>query len=381
MRGGPAEKSSILHFQHSFGCGCFGADECCVDEEGNRIEELSPDILNELEGGLNSGKEKEIIVAVLDTGIVAELIPSEYLWVNPDVENAAELIGDTTSGVHGRNFVVDPEPQVQTRDGIRYLGDPVTMDLRDEHPQLHGTMMAAYIINQFRNSEYAVKIMVLKTHNANGLGNLDDIYRAIHYAKYYGAHFINASWAFPATDPESYSILKDVIQRDLAKAGTMMVTVSGNVYMEDPTRKFYPAKFGKRSDHPAMGVMVAATVSKDKTHVSPSEARSNLFVDFGVPCDREIGERYVFSLPLGTESGSPCYLQGSSVACAVATGFLAAKLPQMLFDHKPARSKLGVLEYGDAAMFSNSSALAEGVIGGRVLNLSNGEVQTLGDNG
>jgi hypothetical protein len=228
--------------------------------------------------------------------------------------------------------------------------------------------MCAYIINQFRHSEYAVKIMCLKTHRADGTGSLDDVYRAINYARYHGATFINASWAFPAKEVESYSILKDVIQHDLSDSGTLFVTVAGNRDENSPDQHYYPAKFRSKSAGLRLGVMVAATVSMNRTQVSPSEMTNNLYVDFGVPCDKENSAGFLFELPLKGKSGQKYYQQGSSIAAAITTGFIASTLPESLLENSILRNKLGILEYYENTSFSLYPELAGKIIGGRVLN-------------
>jgi hypothetical protein len=365
---GPGERSTILHFQHSFDRCLFGKDECSVDGEGNPIEVLNPENFQPLETGINEGKTKEIVIAVLDTGIDPELIPEEYLWVDPDAPKVESYLENLANGVYGRNFVADTESTAKEIDGRMVMGDPENLAIKDDHPLLHGTMMCAYIINQFRHSEYAVKIMCLKTHRADGTGSLDDVYRAINYARYHGATFINASWAFPAREVESYSILKDVIQHDLSDSGTLFVTVAGNRDVNSPDQHYYPAKFRSKSAGLRMGVMVAATVSKDKTEVSTSEMSNNLYVDFGVPCDKETSAGFLFELPLNAKSGQKYYQQGSSIAAAITTGFLASVFPEPLIENNILRNKLGILEYDENNSFSRYPELTGGIIGGRVLN-------------
>lgn len=375
FKGDPAERSSILHYQYSFKSCRFGDDDCCVDKDGNHLSELSTSRFEPLEPGINQGKQKEIVIAVLDTGITPELIPEEYLWVDPMLTRGESYLDNIANGVHGRNFVAGPETTAKEIDGKMVLGDPEILDIRDDHPLLHGTMMCAYIINQFRDSEYAMKIMCLKTHRADGTGDLEAIFRAIHYARYHGADFINASWAFPAIEAESYSILRDAIQQVISENHALFVTVSGNRSAEFPELHYYPAKFGKRSTGSPLGILVVATVDANKSTVSPSEMHSNDYVDFGVPCDKD---PFQFELPIKQTSGEVGYQKGSSVAVAKATGTMASQLPAHLFANKNLRTKAGFLEYDTKASFSVYPNLSDEIIGGRVLNLkSNGEnVQT-----
>lgn len=374
IKGDPGERSTILHFQHSFNRCLFGKDEFCVDGEGKKTETVNVENFHPLETGINEGKTEEIVIAVLDTGIDPVLIPEEYLWVDTKAPKGKSHLENITNGVYGRNFVADTDSTVKEIDGRMVVGDPEKLDIRDDHPLLHGTLMCAYIINQFRHSQYAVKIMCLKTHRADGTGSLDDIYRAINYARYHKATFINASWAFPARAVESYSILKDVIQHDLSDLGIPFVTVAGNRDENSPDQHYYPAKFKSKSAGLRMGVMVAATVSNDKTEVSSSEMTNNLYVDFGVPCDIKTDDRFLFELPLKAKSGQKHYQQGSSIAAAITTGFLASALPELLRKDSIFRNKLGILEYYENTSFSLRPELAGRIIAGRVLNIPNQEV-------
>lgn len=356
----------------------IGDDECCVGKDGEPLVELSKSLFEPLGTGMNIGKQKEIVIAVLDTGIEPDLIPEEYLWVDPEASKEKSYLQNLSNGVYGRNFVAGPETTAKEIDGKMVLGDPEILDIRDDHPLLHGTMMCAYIINQFRHSEYAVKIMCLKTHRADGTGDLEAIYRAIHYARYHGADFINASWAFPAIEAESYSILRDGIQQVISDNHSLFLTVSGNRSSEFPDRHYYPAKFGKRSSGSPLGVLVAATVDSNKSTVSPSEMHSKDYVDFGVPCDKEMVGKFLYELPLKQISGVVGYQQGASVAVAKATGFLASQLPEHLFANKHFRNKAGILEYDTNTSFSTYPVLSDMIIGGRVLNLWKNEGNVAG---
>ncbi|WP_209330826.1 S8 family serine peptidase [Lunatimonas salinarum] len=369
FKGDPAERSSILHYQYSFKSCRFGTEECCVDGKGGELPELRSTDFIPLDGGINDGRDKQLVIAVLDTGIVPGLIPAEYLWEDPTIEKGNDYLENIAKGVHGRNFVSESELPVKDEYGKMVLRDPENLDITDDHPRLHGTMMCAYIINQFRDSDYAVKIMCLKTHQSNGTGSLEDIYRAIHFARYHGADFIQASWVFPANMNESYSILRDGIQQAFAENNTLLVTVSGNKENDLTNPHFFPAKFGDRAVNHPLGVLVAVTVSQDHATVSPFEVGNNIYVDFGVPCDKDEHGHYLFELPLKTKNGELNYQQGGSIAAAITTGFLASGFPEMLYVNRRSRGKQGFLEYGDQSAFLAHPELAEGIIGGRVLNL------------
>ncbi|MCC5937975.1 MAG: S8 family serine peptidase [Lunatimonas sp.] len=370
FKGDPAERSSILHYQYSFKACAFGKGECCLDVVGRELNRLSPTDFQPLDKRMNEGKLKQIVIAVLDTGIVPGLIPEEYLWEDPSVEKEGDFLDNVKNGVYGRNFVSESESPVKDEFGKMVLRDPVNLDITDDYPLLHGTMMCAYIINQFRDSEYAVKIMCLKTHKSDGTGNLEDIYRAIHFARYHEADFIHASWVFPANMNESYSILRDGIQQAFFEKNTLLVTVSGNKDNESANQHFFPAKFGDRAGNHPLGVLVAVTVSQDHSTVSPFEVSDKTYVDFGVPCDKEEHGHYLFELPLKTNNGELYYQQGGSIAAAITTGFLASRLPEMLYLNRKSRGKQGFLEYDSQSTFLVYPELADGIIGGRVLNLA-----------
>src|SRR5690606_31753378 len=109
--------------------------------------------------GKNNGTIK---IAVLDTGIDTGFFPTDYLW--------------RENGIYGRSFIKN-EGAIEDDDAYR-----------------HGTLVSSLILNQFK--DYPVQIMNLKTHNADGKGDLFSIVDAICFAMEQKVDIINASWGF-----------------------------------------------------------------------------------------------------------------------------------------------------------------------------------------
>ena len=70
-------------------------------------------------------------------------------------------------------------------------------DVDDDNDDKHGSLVSQFIINAFKKSQKNyVCIMPLKTHSADGRGDLFGITCAIHFAMANGANMINASWGY-----------------------------------------------------------------------------------------------------------------------------------------------------------------------------------------
>ncbi|NHE58469.1 S8 family serine peptidase [Cyclobacterium plantarum] len=276
--------------------------------------------------------DKEVIIAVLDTGVNTSVIPEQYLW-------QGEENGFLINGV---NFLVD---QI-SEDGNNYE----RFDIEDDNNVSHGTLVNAFIIEQFRGSGTKVKIMNLKTHNEKGVGNLFTAISAIRFAIEKGAHIINASWGFYRQDYESLEPLKDLITNSLKNKGVLFVAASGNAFKVDddkflndfPSRKgedrnprdlsqhhFYPAFFGNRIEDESKYMFVVTTVKNDSKSfkISPRQNFSPNVVDLGIKADglyisedEEI-EDFKFQIPLKKASDEgEAFVFGSSFAAAIATG-------------------------------------------------------------
>ncbi|RXJ02245.1 hypothetical protein DS745_07605 [Anaerobacillus alkaliphilus] len=135
------------------------------------------------ENGMNSGGNRDIVVAIIDTGIDykhPDLVGN--MWVNSsETRNGQDNDGNSfRDDIHGANFVARN-------------GDPM-----DDHG--HGTHVAGIIAAQANNDiggvgiAHNVQIMALKAAQSSGILASSDIAAAIFYAVDKGADIINMSF-------------------------------------------------------------------------------------------------------------------------------------------------------------------------------------------
>ncbi|TKC08854.1 S8 family serine peptidase [Pedobacter frigoris] len=275
----------------------------------------------------SSGKKDEIIVAVLDTGVDTALVDPQYLWKQTDTTTGAKCYAE----VHeGWNFIDN------------------TSNYRDDNPNRHGSIVSQYIINQFAGAENnTVKIMPLKTHDKDGVGDLFGILCAINFAIAKGAHIINASWGFYYYYEIPVPYLKTLITGVLRKKGILFVTAAGNqspaedeiakqIYQaehgitltEDQLRNlaihnFYPANLST-----AANSVITVTTTDERT-VSATQNYSNKYVDLGVVADQVLREGMKFAVPF--DGADPALISGSSFATAIASGIIGAHCPKSFY--------------------------------------------------
>ncbi len=179
-----------------------------------------------------SGSEKNVLVAVIDSGLdLAHPDGPQFVWMNPgEVPNNS--IDDDNNGyvddAHGWNFVDDDN------DLTDYKG--------------HGTLVSGIIAAKTNNGtgiagiNPGAVIMVLKV--ADKFGNTDslDIFRAIGYALKYGARVINISLG-----GRGVSKLEQLAINRARSLGALVVVASGN---DGENISFY----GPASDGQALAV-------------------------------------------------------------------------------------------------------------------------------
>ena len=277
----------------------------------------------------NEKGNKEVVrIAVLDTGIdTIKTIGTSYLWTNQREASTAEPGGDEDENCYfddrfGWNFIENND------------------NVLDNNKGHHGTLVSLYIINQFKKSTTkTVELMVLKTHDENGSGDLFKNICAIHYAKEKGAQIINASWGFYYYHKNAHPYLDFLITKVLRDKGILFVTAAGNKMdkMDDFARdayedshpgvtipysylrnleyhNFYPACLSKKDNN-----VVTVTTANNK-RVSKTQNYSEIFVDLGAIPDDPGGMR--FRVPFDPTTT----ISGSSFATAIATGRIGAFL-------------------------------------------------------
>lgn len=135
--------------------------------------------------GLPPGGNRDIVVAVIDTGIdLTHPDLAANLWVNAPEFNGAPGVDDDGNGY------VDDKYGANT---VTNSGNPA-----DDHG--HGTHVAGIIAAQGNNGAggvgvaYNVQVMAIKAAQYSGILTSDDIAQAIYYAKEMGADVINMSF-------------------------------------------------------------------------------------------------------------------------------------------------------------------------------------------
>jgi len=169
------------------------------------------------EQGINPGGARDIIVAVIDTGVDYNHEDlAANMWVNPG-EIAGNGVDDDHNGwiddIHGINTIVGP----YSSQG----GNPM-----DDHG--HGTHVAGIIAADgtndigIRGIADNVRIMAIKAGQQTGVLLSSDIVEAINYARLMGADVINMSFGgYAASQIEREAL-------ELAFNGAVLVAAAGN---------------------------------------------------------------------------------------------------------------------------------------------------------
>jgi len=309
----------------------------------------------------NIGDKEVVRIAVLDTGIdTARIIGANYLWTNrPEASNKVNKVDEDancyTDDIYGWNFLGKGNNKVM-----------------DDNPNLHGTLVSHYIINEFATSQTkAVELMALKTHDKNGYGDLFSSICAIHYAMEKGAQIINASWGFYYYHENPHPYLDSLITQVLRKKGILFVAAAGNkieerdnfarkVYFEAHNvdisdtdlrnlecHNFYPACLSRANNN------VITVTTADKNRVSPTQNYSSMYVDLGAIPD-DLGEMR-FQVLFDPETS----VSGSSFAAAIATGRIGAFLLNSAYSIDISKSV--VLAPMEAAGLSSKSPSLESI--------------------
>lgn len=303
-----------------------------------------------------AGKDT-ITIAILDTGIdTVNWVTGAHLWTNNDKKDNTDNDNNCyTDDTHGWNFIDSNN------------------NITDDNPAIHGSIISQYIINEFAHSpKNFVQLMVLKTHDKFGRGDLFTNLCAINYAAKKGANIINASWGFYYYYDEPNAILSKIITGSLAAHGVLFIAAAGNQTAESDAaataiyqqqnpgtqlppyilrnleyHSFYPAILSNQGDN----VITVTTSSVDT--VSKTQNYSSKFVDLSVLGD--------VSLPTGAmhfkapfQGNSSRTLSGSSFATAIATGKIGAFLSKSVY--APGIKKINCFN-GLSSIINNSSAL------------------------
>ena len=172
--------------------------------------------------GISGGGKKEIVVAVLDTGVdIDHPDLKNNTWVNVD-EISGNGIDDDNNGyiddVNGWDFlesIPDPRPKIKdnwTEAGIH-----------------HGTLISGIIAAEGNNGQggiglsYEARIMPIRVLNNDGTGSVNQVIQGINYAIYNGAKIINLSFV----GSEKSYFLKEALKKAW-DMGLIIVAAAGN---------------------------------------------------------------------------------------------------------------------------------------------------------
>lgn len=233
-------------------------------------------------------KNKEIIVAVVDTGIQGD---------------HAFLQG---------NIYVPGKKASAKAYGIDFSGDKVTYTPSDSHG--HGTHVAGIVKSIFPE----VKILALKYYNpkASGQTNLEATIKALQFAVDSNVDIINYSGGGPEASVEELRVLKQA-----EKKGILVIAAAGNERsnIDDKRHAYYPASYG-------LSNIITVGAHDEELNIIASSNYGKNSVDIAAP-----GFRIRSAIP-GSGAG---YMTGTSQATAFVTGVAAlikSKYPQFKFD-------------------------------------------------
>lgn len=233
--------------------------------------------INLIEAWKNYKKKKDIVVAVIDTGIDPD---------HPFLKNNIHVLQGHESAL---NYGVDFSK-----------GKTAANKPNDDHG--HGTHVAGIVKSVFPK----VKILTLKYYNktANGQDNLNSTIEALEYAVSMGVDVINYSGGGPEPDRRELEILKKAEEK-----GILVVAAAGNEEsdIDNKDNAYYPASYGLKN-------IITVTAHNQTKQVLSSSNYGKKTVDISAP-----GYRIKSSLP-HSRSG---YLTGTSQATAFVSGVAA----------------------------------------------------------
>jgi len=172
--------------------------------------------------------DKEIIVAVIDTGVQhthKEL--KQQMWVNKAEKKGKKGVDDDGNGyvddVYGYDFANDD-------------GDP--MDDNGHGTHCAGTIGADHNRGSIKGVMGKLKIMGLKFLTKRGSGTTASAIKSIDYARKNGAHIMNNSWG-----GGGYSkLLEEAIER-ANDEGIVFVAAAGNSRSNNDEKDNYPSNY------------------------------------------------------------------------------------------------------------------------------------------
>ncbi len=236
----------------------------------------------------NFHKKKEVVVAVVDTGIQQD---------HPFLSG---------------NIFVPRGKSSASNFGVDFSSDKSTNTPSDSHG--HGTHVAGIVKSVFPE----VKILALKYYNpkASGQKNLESTIRALRYAVEMNVDVINYSGGGPEASVEELRVLKEA-----EKKGILVIAAAGNEHsnIDDKRNAYYPASYG-------LSNIITVGAHDENLQIIPSSNYGKNSVDIAAP-----GYRIRSAIP-GSGAG---YMTGTSQATAFVSGVAAlikSKHPELGFD-------------------------------------------------
>lgn len=233
-------------------------------------------------------KNKDVVVAVIDTGIQVD-----HAFLKNNIHVLKGKSGAT-------NF------------GVDFSTGKTTYTPTDSHG--HGTHVAGIVKSIFPE----VKILALKYYNpkATGQANLDATIKALKYAVDNNVDVINYSGGGPEASVEELRVLKEA-----EKKGILVIAAAGNERsnIDDKRHAYYPASYG-------LSNIITVGAHDDALNIIASSNYGKNSVDIAAP-----GFRIRSAIP-GNGAG---YMTGTSQATAFVSGVAAlikSKYPNMKFD-------------------------------------------------
>lgn len=285
-----------------------------------------------------TGTRKQVVVAVLDTGIDIEHEDlKEVIWTNEDeiVDGLDNDNNGLVDDIHGWNF---------------YSGSNSVFDsvLEDEH----GTHVAG-IIGAQQNavgiagvaSAADIKIMPVKCMGGkSGTGSLSQILQAVSYAEENGADIVNMSFGFEG-NPDSME--NRLFTQKMSTSELLFVTAAGNgddrtgIGFDITYRQLYPACCDVSNV-----ITVANLLWNGRLDVSSNY--SARFVDVAAP-----GMAIYSTLP----SNQYGYMSGTSMAAPMVSG--VAALIEAYYDKPTAE---------DIRKIINATVLTDSALEGKIIS-------------
>jgi len=234
-------------------------------------------------------KKKDIIVAVVDTGIQGD---------HPFLKNNIHVPGRKVTS----NYF-----------GVDFSQDKLSFTPVDAHG--HGTHVAGIVKSVFPE----VKILALKYYNpkSSGQANLEATIKALQYAVDQNVDVINYSGGGPEASVEELRVLKEA-----EKKGILIIAAAGNERsnIDEKRNAYYPASYG-------LSNIITVGAHDDGLNIIPSSNYGKKSVDIAAP-----GYRIRSAIP----GNGAAYMTGTSQATAFVTGVVAlikAKHPKLKYDH------------------------------------------------